>query len=545
MASDFRKQIEQLQLRLFDEVLHEVSELEAIHSAKLSNPRNDYLRTTSRPLRNCRLVDILNSCSNNRLCLVGDFHTFRQSQRGYLRLLRSFSHRKSPRSLIIALECFLAEHQRYIDQYLECAISESEFLKSVRYDQTWGFPWENYRDILEFARERGIKVVGINSQTKKTNSFAARDQAAAKLLCELSESHPNRHIFCLIGEYHLADNALMSHLREINESLAKSTVRIFSNIDDVFFRRQRAISTSQTIYLSFDSKTFCKINASPWSKWMSALIWEEESLTHRFNHHDGEESFEFDWDHFFLKILKDTSHVFMLPHSDILADHFRLINAKSFLSSEDVSPESKEAWMGLSETMGAYYDQESGYVVLKTKSSNSIVSAASNYLFQKIWQQSGINHRAPGFEIMASSFRTLVAKAFNPKRKIAGYAAFSRSLAHERKSRSPSTPHELKSMLQIAEVYQLLQSPDLQTDQQAAIKALNLESQSQLGSIIGTDLFHQLLQKSKLELSNVIEQMFSVDIRDGGIIHWPIDQLLAMSRPNSSLDSKDDATGAA
>src|SRR5690606_18369745 len=160
-----------------------------------------------------------------QITLFGDFHTFRQSQRGFLRLLRRIAVRKSHRNITIGLECFRHEHQKFIDQYLAGGIDEHELLQQTRYQQTWGFPWEHYKDIVEFAKHQQIAIVGIDTGGKAKDSFRMRDHSAASVLIEHCRAHPNRQVLCLIGEYHLADNSLIAQIAAEDPALADQTMR--------------------------------------------------------------------------------------------------------------------------------------------------------------------------------------------------------------------------------------------------------------------------------------------------------------------------------
>src|SRR4051794_36544928 len=88
-----------------------------------------------------------------------DFHAFSQSQRLHLRLLRGLLGRRKIR---LACEFLEVKHQKWVDLLQSGKISEKEFLSKTRWKTRWGFPWEWYRVLLDFARENEIEVLALN-----------------------------------------------------------------------------------------------------------------------------------------------------------------------------------------------------------------------------------------------------------------------------------------------------------------------------------------------------------------------------------------------
>jgi uncharacterized iron-regulated protein len=61
------------------------------------------------------------------IMLFGDFHTLRQSQRGFLRILRHIRSSEPNRPLMVALEIFNAEDQPAIDEFLADVCRKTNF----------------------------------------------------------------------------------------------------------------------------------------------------------------------------------------------------------------------------------------------------------------------------------------------------------------------------------------------------------------------------------------------------------------------------------
>jgi hypothetical protein len=223
-------------------------------------------------------VDVLiEAIRDNGFVLYGDFHTCKQSQKGFVRIIDEFSKARPKSQMVIALEMFRSMDQHHLDAYQKGEIGEEQFLEFCKYHHTWGFSWRNYRYIIDYAMSRGIKIYGINSAWKQDKSLEKRDRFMASRLMKIHDDHPEHTIFCLVGEYHLADRHLPEKLQK---SLALQgepdrIVRLFTNIDEYYFRKKRRLTIPSTEYLYLKPDHFCIMNTPPWIKWQSYIFWEE------------------------------------------------------------------------------------------------------------------------------------------------------------------------------------------------------------------------------------------------------------------------------
>ena len=105
---------------------------------------------------------------------------------------------------ILALEMIHSEYQIYIDAYLENHLTDLEFLDSIRYHDSWRFPWTHYKLIFELAKNHNLKVIGLNTN----GNLQKRDQFAADKLAEISQANPNSPLIVFYGELHITKNKI-------------------------------------------------------------------------------------------------------------------------------------------------------------------------------------------------------------------------------------------------------------------------------------------------------------------------------------------------
>lgn len=89
---------------------------------------------------------------------VGELHDEEWNHRMQLDIIKGL--RKAGAELAIGMEMFRSEHQPALDAWVAGEMGEDDFTKVYYTD--WHIPWSNYRDILIYARDERIPVVGLN-----------------------------------------------------------------------------------------------------------------------------------------------------------------------------------------------------------------------------------------------------------------------------------------------------------------------------------------------------------------------------------------------
>lgn len=215
------------------------------------------------------LDEISRAWRKHPVVLLGDFHALRQSQKTHRRLLESL-----PDRYVLGLECLHAKHQKLLDAYMAGRLSEIKFLKQVGWRENWGFPWENYRLLLDWARSVEAPVVALNSAHRR---LSRRDQTAARLVGRARTRWPDRRIVIVFGDLHLTSEGLPQAL--IDQGVVESfPLRIFQNVEEAYFRLLKKGLDHQVDVIRWDAKTFAVQSVPPWVKWQNFLLWLEQSL---------------------------------------------------------------------------------------------------------------------------------------------------------------------------------------------------------------------------------------------------------------------------
>lgn len=260
--------IERSQKKLYRSQLAELALLEKQKTKEIYQYEKSFKNSFPKNFRTSDKKTLLASIKAAKVVLVGDFHTFRQSQKGFLRLLENFKNK----NVAIALECFQSKFQSSINDYLNANITLDELREESQFEFYWPFSWDNYKEILIFAKSNKLKVLALNIEEKK-QSLEKRDLAAAKILSDFITNNKKYKIFSLYGDLHLAPNHLPTKLKSLIGK--KSTLVVHQNNSDLYWKIYKKINSQKIDVVQLREQEFCIMNAVPWVKLRSYIDWLE------------------------------------------------------------------------------------------------------------------------------------------------------------------------------------------------------------------------------------------------------------------------------
>lgn len=172
------------------------------------------------------------------------------------------------------MECFDITDQKHIDEFLKGRSSEKDFLKKVKWKRRWGFPWEHYKPLIELAKQRRWRVLGLNARGRRELSLEQREKAAVARIAEESGHHPHNLIFVIYGDLHLS-HQFMPQL--IEQALGVRPLVIHQNSEDIYFKLMKKGLERKVNVVSLGPGRYCIINSAPWVRWANFWLHLEES----------------------------------------------------------------------------------------------------------------------------------------------------------------------------------------------------------------------------------------------------------------------------
>jgi uncharacterized iron-regulated protein len=112
------------------------------------------------PQKTIKLDEIILKILDKPVIYVGERHTNYEDHKVQLKVIMSLH--ENGRKFAIGMEMFQKPFQKAINYYLSGTISEKEFLKATQYFRRWQYDYNQYREIIEYARAKNIPVIALN-----------------------------------------------------------------------------------------------------------------------------------------------------------------------------------------------------------------------------------------------------------------------------------------------------------------------------------------------------------------------------------------------
>ena len=123
------------------------------------------------------LEELITAIGNSDVTFLGEIHTDSVAHElEALLLKKSWDDRQS-----LSLEMFESDVQFVLDEYMKGLISEEHFLESAR---SWKNYESDYRELIEFSKERGMPVIAANAPRRYVNMVHRLGKGALLSLSE-------------------------------------------------------------------------------------------------------------------------------------------------------------------------------------------------------------------------------------------------------------------------------------------------------------------------------------------------------------------------
>ena len=266
----------------YKKIRSQVESILGLTSKELKNYTKQYedelQRTAYRPVTSGAVFrDVLKS----DILLVGDFHAQAQSARSLLRICRKMGGK----NIVLALECFNSQDQKYLDLYQTGELSETDFLKNINWYKTWGFPWEPTRVLMKWALMNKVPVFGMNTQKSKAN-LKSRDRHFAEVINQIQSQYEKKTVLTQVGDFHLAKKHLPAEIKKINKKLVVHC--IYQSPDALYFKtlkdnKKNASVKKSSDFLDLNDNRWALMTVVPWVKWQDYLLFLESGFDKSIN----------------------------------------------------------------------------------------------------------------------------------------------------------------------------------------------------------------------------------------------------------------------
>lgn len=108
------------------------------------------------------LDQLIQSLKKYRIVMLGESHTSEPHHKMQLEIIKGLT--ESGSSVCLALEMFHPSQNQVLEKYISGELTGEEFLDQSDYFNTWGHNYRYYQPIFDYAREKKIKMFGVNTE---------------------------------------------------------------------------------------------------------------------------------------------------------------------------------------------------------------------------------------------------------------------------------------------------------------------------------------------------------------------------------------------
>jgi len=177
---------------------------------------------------------LLAAATDTRIVYVGETHDNPASHRLELTLLKALQE-KSPGHVTLAMEMFTPAQQATLDRWSAGELTEKEFIKQSEWGKVWRMNFAYYRELLQFARDNRIPVIGLNADRELVKVLGHRqpeelppDQQEQLPQLDLSDPYQSALVTEIYGG-HISGQSKLDGFRRIqtlwDETMAENIVR--------------------------------------------------------------------------------------------------------------------------------------------------------------------------------------------------------------------------------------------------------------------------------------------------------------------------------
>ncbi len=175
----------------------------------LKDTETAYTAETILDTKTAKPTDIgvmLTALSQVDVIYVGERHTHIRHHQIQLQILKALWEKDS--RIAAGMEMFSQEYQPVLDSWSAGKLSESEFLEKSQWYANWRFPFQYYRELLEFVRDKNIRLVALNLP----------DYIPARIATGGIDNLPEIDRRYLPGDIDMSNSSHRNYLQEIFES---------------------------------------------------------------------------------------------------------------------------------------------------------------------------------------------------------------------------------------------------------------------------------------------------------------------------------------
>ena len=251
-----------LQISLYRRQRRQISAAFASSSRHFRRYEARYRNATRRFSRQLEPGQLNDAVAEADIVYVGDYHTLKLAQDGYLDLVKAAL--ASGRRVVLALELVEGRFQSVVDHFLKGAIKERTFLTRIGHPYKSSFDiWPHFAPIFSLAARRGLDVVAIDSRSSSPRSLEVRDRYAAARIAAAAAADDRPLVMVLMGQFHVAPSHLPAQVKTLLKGVDRRHLVVYQNAEGVYWQLAKAGLADRVSAVELRPGELCVVSTSP------------------------------------------------------------------------------------------------------------------------------------------------------------------------------------------------------------------------------------------------------------------------------------------
>ncbi len=266
-----------LQQSLYRRQQQKIRQLVVGASAPFRRYEAEYRRATASFRRKLPISDVHQQLQQSDIVYVGDYHTLKAAQQGYLDLLEAAV--ASGRRVVLALEFVEGKHQAQVDALIVGKLKARTFLDRIGHPYRGAFDvWPHFEPIFNFAKAHKLEVTAIDRRAAGSKSLQVRDGYAAKRIAGIARQADRPLVLVLIGQFHVAPDHLPAQVKKALGAVVRQHLVVYQNAEGVYWALAREGRADSTSAVEVRPGELCLVSSSPVVCQQSFLDYVEAEL---------------------------------------------------------------------------------------------------------------------------------------------------------------------------------------------------------------------------------------------------------------------------
>lgn len=245
-------------------------------SPQLKKYLSEYDRRVSKYHRITNKKEFIDKIVKSDIIYNGNFLVLQASALTPIRILKEILTQRDKGDITLALGFIMLEAQTHLDAFLNRHLDFTSFVKTMASQSSSKIPWHYYEPLLKFARQHGIRTIGIDFEAPRRSDFDwihKRAKLASEAIANEAQLRPESLIYVFDQNVYIIPALEPKMVSEKLKPHVNSTI-IYQNSPEIYFQLVEKGLEPKVDLVQISENEFCIFNTHPLYLFKAQQNWE-------------------------------------------------------------------------------------------------------------------------------------------------------------------------------------------------------------------------------------------------------------------------------